>query len=140
MAFIIKDDFKSKMYVEIIDAVTRGDAGILDAVFAETISTMRTHLGRYNADTIFNATGANRNAHVLKIAKNISLYELMKLSNRQVSNDIRQDYVDAMDWLGGINSGKYDAGDLPFLADADGNTDINAPVQWGSMEKTGYNY
>ena len=140
MAFITKADLKSNMYPEIVAAVSRNDDTILDALFAETESMMRTFLGRYDANAIFSATGAARNAYVLKVAKNIAVYELMKLSNRTVSQNIRLDYEDAINWLNGINSGKYDAGDLPFLADAAGNTDIAGPVQWGSMEKTGYGY
>jgi phage gp36-like protein len=141
MSFLTADDFKTRLFPEIFNAITRNDQDTIDLVVEQTVSTMRNSFSRYKADEIFGAAGPSRNGHIVKLAVNISVYELLKRSNpRAITQDIKDDYAEANDWLNGINSGKYDAGDLPFLDDAEGNTDIYGPVKWNSIERTGYSY
>lgn len=138
--FITKPDYVTRLHTEILNAVTRDNDDVLDAVELQTIATMTTYLSRYDCAAIFAATGNSRNKHILKLALHISIYEILKLANpKALTETIKYDYEEALKWLEGVGSGKFNPGDLPTLDDEDG-TDINKPLKWGSWAQNSIDY
>lgn len=113
MPFLTKDELKTAGVPEVIAKVTNGDDAIITDVIDESIDEMKGYLAvNYDADAIFNATGADRNKTVLKYLKKIVIYELYKRKGNLLDDDTMSSFDDAMAWLKGVAKGVI-AADLP---------------------------
>jgi len=104
--FLTPEELKTHLYGENVDAITRDDDTIVTAAVDGAISEAKGYLGDYNTDTIFGATGTNRNALLLIFVKDIAVWHLINLSNPGIDFDLRQKRYDAaIAWLKGVQKG-----------------------------------
>ena len=127
MAFLTKDELKTRSHIEIIDTITRSDDTIIDMIISESITYMKGYLNaRYDVDAVFAATGTNRDPVVLKILKAIVIYEIYSSSNPQMMTQVVKDNNDrALKWLEKVQETEINP-DLPLKKDADSNVLLTA--------------
>lgn len=113
--FIITDDYDASIHSEILDAITRNDAQIVEICEDRAIAEMKGYLsGRYDVNAIFSATGENRHQLVLMMAIDIAIYHLFSISNPRMMSDIRKDrYERAVQWLKDAQKGNFVIEGLP---------------------------
>lgn len=139
MAFLIKDELKTKSHIEIIDAITRDDDAIVDMIISESISFMKGYLtARFDADAVFNRTGGQRDQVVLKILKAIVIYEIYSSHNpRMMSEVVKANHEQAIAWLKEVRKGNINP-DLPTLSVEGENP--KSSIIYGSNPRRGSQY
>lgn len=115
--FINPSDYDASIHQEILDAVTRSDSAIVEICEDRAIAEMRGYLqARYDCDTIFSATGNDRNQLILMMAIDISLYHIFCAHNPQKLSPMRVSrYERAMEWLKKVSENKLAIADAPEL-------------------------
>jgi phage gp36-like protein len=135
MAFLTATDYHTQIKQEHLEKLTEGnDSYRLDAE-GKALAQIRSRLAvRYDIATALNATGAARSAELVMYAVDMALYHLhSRISPGQVPAQRAERYQDAMEWLGKVAEGSWDAG-LPLAGDADGDgVDDKNVVQWGGQ-------
>lgn len=115
--FIQESDYEVQARDEIMRMLDGSDdrSAILQAErFA--ISQIRKYIGgRYDCNTIFSATGDDRDAYIVMITIDIAIYHLWA-KKAPKSNPVhrKERYSDALDWLTNVGSGEMPT-DLPQL-------------------------
>lgn len=101
------EELKTHAYDEEISAIIRDDETIAVACIDMAIEFATSKLMKhYKTDEIFSAEGNARNPLVLKIVKDIAIWELIGLANPSVDyNDKRYRYEQAVDWLTAVYKG-----------------------------------
>lgn len=81
------------------------------------ISQIRKYIGgRYDCNTLFAATGEDRDAYIVMITIDIALYHLWaKKAPKAIPKHRKERYSDALDWLTNVGSGEMPT-DLPQLS------------------------
>ena len=138
MAFLEKEELKTKSHLEMINAITRNDDTIIEMIISESISYMIGFLSsRYLTNEIFNKTGAARDLTVLKILKSIVIYEIYASHNPALITQHMKDANDrANDWLKQVRASKINP-DLPKPIEEDSNKTY---IQYGSSERRNNHY
>ena len=149
MAFITPDELRSVLYSYQINEITEEDNSIALMAIDSAVSEVKSYLnpsaqrkwndGRLQFDVtkIFNQTGAERDALILEICKDIAAYRICRLSNVDVIyENVRERYRDAIDWLTKVASGEITP-NLPVIDKDDDNqsTNKNELFRYGSRRK-----
>lgn len=115
--FINESDYDVQVRQEILSLLdtSEGNAN-LGTAERMAIDQIKQHIGgRYDCDTIFSATGENRDMFIVMITIDIALYHLWsKRAPRKIPELRAQRYQDALDWLKGVGDGTLKS-DLPQL-------------------------
>lgn len=115
--FIQESDYEVQARDEMMRALdgSRDRDAILQAErFA--ISQIRKYIGgRYDCNTIFSATGADRDDYIIMIAIDMTIYHLWaKKAPKSTPAHRKERYSDVLDWLTSVGSGEMPT-DLPQL-------------------------
>lgn len=139
MAFLTKEELKTRSHIEIIDTITRGDEAIIDMIISESITFMKGYLiARYDTTSVFAATGDNRDQVVLKMLKAIVIYEIYSSHNPQMMTQVVQDNNDrAIKWLEQVRKANINP-NLPTATNED-NQEVSY-IKYGSNTKRGNHY
>ena len=115
-AFINIEDYDARIHREILDALVREDEAIIEIIEDQSIALMRSYLNnRYDCNTIFSATGSDRNNLILKMSLDITVYEIFCVHNPQkISQTTKDRYDRAMTWLKEVNAGKVSIDGAPL--------------------------
>lgn len=99
--FIQQSDYDASIHREILDAITRDDASVVEICEDRAIAEMRCYLSkRYDCDRIFSATGSDRLPLVLMMAVDIAVYHIFCIHNPQKLSQVRRDRYDrAVEWM-----------------------------------------
>ena len=105
MAFLKKPDYFSSINMDVLDALTGGDDTIIDELSNEAIEEVKSYLNaRYDVDTIFAATGTDRNKTVLMYCKEIALFHIYSIYTFRAIPEIRiTRYKNSFKWLKGVS-------------------------------------
>jgi len=152
--FIEPEELKSVIYEYQLSQITEEDETLPVMAIDAAVEEMKSYLTpgatknyqdgrkRYDVDTIFSATGADRNPLILALCKSIAVYYIIQLSNVDIIEEkVRTRYERAIEWLEKVSAtGKYFGqvplnATLPVLADVDAETDASLPFRSGSREK-----
>lgn len=136
MPFLTKTELKTRSHAEIITAITRNDDSVVDTIIAENISYMKSYLrARYDTDAVFNATGTARSPVVLKVLKDLVVFDIYSSTNPvQITEVLTDSRTRLDDWLKDVQAGKINP-DLPAALSADHNY-----VQAGTIKRRENNY
>jgi phage gp36-like protein len=101
MAFIDKSDIESALTSEEITEITRSDDTLVDSAILSALGEMRSYLAtKYDVDTIYQATGSNRDGHLVRIAVTLAVYYLFERTRPGVESDTRiERYNNAISYL-----------------------------------------
>ncbi len=130
MAFITDDDYSVLIRNEIKDLLLEEYSETkLRSAEQMGISQVKNYLsGKYDVAKVFGATGEERNAHIVMIVIDCTLYHLYTATVPRKMPEIRsQRYQDAIDWLKLVAEGEAVA-DLPKITDEKGEELIGMKI------------
>lgn len=121
--FLTQADYESQIKAEVVKLLTATDwfsSAKLVTSENKAIAQIRQRIGkRYNCDTIFGATGEDRDMWIVTIVIDIALYHLYsQTGNKDVPQHRGDRYADAIDWLKDVGNGDTPA-ELPEVIDED---------------------
>lgn len=148
MPFIETAEMKTAMYAYQLAQITENDDTLILIGIETAIEEVRSYLtannqhrfrdGRllYDTDTIFNATGSDRNPLLLAVCKTIAEWWITQLCNADiVYQQLKERYDRATDWLKQLASGTVNLSALPQLNPETENTPAAATFTYGSRTK-----
>jgi phage gp36-like protein len=142
MAFLNKDELKTVSTMQVIDMITAQDDSIVDDIIDESISLIKGYLSRYyDVEQIFSQEGELRHKYVLKVLKDIVIYEVYERHTREQNAVAQRRYQEAMNWLEKLNTGEFS--DLTLPIPTDDNTDVSGEsgdVRFGGNKQYQSNY
>jgi len=115
------DDIKQGIYTEILNVLTREEKNVTTAI-QEAMAEVRAYLSaRYDMDEEYAKTSGERNVMVLKVVRDIAIYNCYHLSNPVNMPDSRvQNYHDTIKLLKDFQSEKTAIQGLSRLQDSTG--------------------
>lgn len=142
MAFITENDYKGFIKPEILKTIT-GTTNPSTPSQAQlqaedtAIATIREYIGgRYDCNTIFAATGTNRNLHMVSCVIKLALYHLYHQTGvKDVPEHRKVDYDDTIQWLKDVGRGTIRS-ELPILQ----NSTDNGDIRWHSRPPRKHKY
>lgn len=112
---LLRQDFDTHMYPEIIGAIEREDDDILEKAIAAAEGEAKGYLSRYDIDTLFATVGDSRDPTLLMYIKDITMWHFILLANPDTDMELRRTrYEDAIKWLEKIQAGKIVQRDWPI--------------------------
>ena len=105
--YLSPEELKTHAYEEEIGAIIRNDETIalasIDMAIEYASSKLMNH---YDIEAVFATTGKARNPLLLKIVKDIAIWELIGLANPSIDyEDKKFRYQQAVDWLTAVYKG-----------------------------------
>ena len=99
--FIKLEDYDASIHREILNAITREDAAVIEICEDRAVAEMKGYLkARYDVAALFDPSRKKRHPLVLMFAIDIAVYHLFSLHNPQKMSQLRKDRYDrAMEWL-----------------------------------------
>ena len=139
MAFLTKDELKTKATIELINLIINRDDGIVETIIEESIAVMESYLfEHFDTAVIFAAEDGDRSNVVLKFLKDIVIHEIYLVRSKQFNEAAKMKYDEAILWLEKIEDGKKKP-DLPIKlidTDGDGQPDGGVPFMKLGSRKT----
>lgn len=105
--YLSPEELKTHAYEEEIGAIIRNDETValasIDMAIEYASSKLMKH---YDIEAVFTTTGTARNPLLLKIVKDIAIWELIGLANPSIDyEDKKFRYQQAVDWLTAVYKG-----------------------------------
>lgn len=143
MPFLVKADFKTHLYAEVIDSITRTDDDIVARGITGAIAEAKSYLSRYDLLAIFGNSDTEPTVedenleHLKEVVKDIAAWKMIKLANPSVDLKLfRTIYEDAIAWLKLVQKGQADPDGWPYKEDDPATPgDENSGIQWSSNPK-----
>lgn len=142
--YIAEEDLLNYIAKDDLDAALDEGYASMPSISRTACSTVRNYLyQRYRIDSELKRAGDDRNAHLVMIVCDISLYILFSgLPGRLTDEDVRKVRYDAaIRWLEQVAQGKVGAG-IPSLSDPDSagtnpeeNPDYYSSIRFGAQPK-----
>lgn len=130
--FLDPTELSSHLYGEKVSTINRGDTTVLQSAIDAAISEVKSYLSAFDTDTIFNATGADRNPILLLYTKDIAVWHFIQLANPNTDLALREDrYSKAIDWFDKVMRGQV-VPDLPLPAPPADGSDQQNFIKWGA--------
>jgi phage gp36-like protein len=138
--FLTKEELQTVADYEIIDIITNDDDTIVEQIIIESIEKMKSYIGKYyDAESVFSKEGNERNMFILKMLKDIVIYEIYERRTRQTNEVAARRYAEAMNWLTSINTGEISADNIlptvPPDTDGEGTDGTSGDVRFGGSTK-----
>lgn len=133
--FINIEDYDASIHRDILDALTRDDASLVEICEDRAIAEMRCYLSkRYDCDAIFSAQGDQRNQLVLMMALDIAIYHIFSIHNPQKLSQLRKDRYDrAVEWMRAVADEEVSIEGIPLLPEEE--RAAKAPLMFRSNPK-----
>ncbi|WP_443937083.1 phage protein Gp36 family protein [Pedobacter sp. MW01-1-1] len=139
MAFLVETDYNSQIRNEVKAVLLQGDGSqqlCEQMAEAEIASYLRAR--GYDIEVIFSATGAERNAQIIMLMVDITLYHLHSNIVTRAMPSMRKDRYDAaIDWLNRVSKGQLEP-NLPRLSSDD--QDATPTLKLGSNKRYSRRY
>lgn len=115
--FVNIEDYDASVHREILDALVRDDQSLVEICEDRAIAEMRCYLSkRYDCDTIFSASGEDRNQLILMMVIDIAVYHIFCIHNPQKLSQIRKDrYERAVEWMRAVADEEISIEGVPML-------------------------
>ena len=129
--FLTKEDYTALLRNEINDILLENYSEVkLHIAQQMAIDQVKNYLsGRYDVAEIFSKEGTERNAHIVMLTLDCTLYHLYTSTVPKRMPEIRSvRYQDAIDWLKAVGSGEISA-NLPLIKSQDGQHLIGVKIQ-----------
>lgn len=116
------EELKTHAYDEEIGEIIRNDETIALASIDMAIEYASSKLMKlYDVESIFKTEGSERNPLLLKIVKDIAIWEIIGLSNPSIDyEDKKYRYQQSVDWLTAVYKGMPTS--LPLKPDEENNS------------------
>jgi hypothetical protein B2_07752 len=129
--FLTTEDYTALIRNEIKDILLENySEAKLRVAQQMAIDQVKNYLsGRYDVAEIFSKEGTERNAHIVMLTLDCTLYHLYTSTVPKRMPEIRSvRYQDAIDWLKAVGSGEISA-NLPLIKNQDGQQLLGIKIQ-----------
>ena len=151
--FLAKEDLGSVIYAYQIDQITEGNDDLVAQALAAAEEEAKSYLtpninklesldGRilYDTETIFTASGLDRNALILQHSLTLAKFHIATLCNADfIYEQAKERYDRAIDWFTKLARGTVVLTSLPRITIDDTNSD-RQPFSSGSRTKFNHEY
>ena len=118
MSFITEEEFTSHVYEENIDIISRDDPGKLEEAIDAAVSEASGYMSRFDSDTLFAATGSERDPILVMYIKDIAKWHFMNICNAGTDLTLVQDrYEKAIKWFEKVQAGRVVPRNWPLIND-----------------------
>jgi len=133
--FLTSEDYTAVTDAVTLDVIQQSDELTRQKAEKYAIEEISSYLrNRFDVATAFAATDDNRNAWLVMITCDITLYNLIAWLPKKMGFEIRETrYKSAISGLKDVQAGKASP-ELPPLTDSTG-TDIGSDIKYGSLPK-----
>lgn len=140
MDFLTTEDFKAVCDDNTLAVIHQSDTANLARAEQYAVEEISSYLrSRYDAQQAFATTGDTRNAQLVMITCDVTLYHLVAWLPKRIGFEIRETrYNNAIAWLKDVQNGKATPS-LPVLTNNTGE-DIGTPLRFGGWDKSKYDY
>ncbi|MCD8081883.1 MAG: DUF1320 domain-containing protein [Bacteroides sp.] len=137
--YLTKEDLYTVIEPHVLDSIIEDDPAAVPESIETAIDTIKNYLcQRYDVVKIFAAEGADRNKHILSIAKTLAVWEIISRNNNQILYEKwEKRSQEAIRFLEKVAKGDI-APDLPVITDENGNTRIK--LKFGSNPKFNHSF
>ena len=137
--YLVQTDIEKGIYPEILNVLSRNPENIANAI-AEAMSEVAAYLNaRYNITAEYAATGTSRNTMIVKLVRDIALYNCYNISNPVNMPESRvQKYKDTISFLKDVQSEKASIEGLTRLDSSTGTG--SSYIRFGGNKKRNNNY
>lgn len=137
--YLNKTDIEKGIYPEILQVISRVAENITQAI-EEAIAEVGAYLrARYDINTEFAKSGSQRNTLIIKLVREITIYNCYMISNPNNMPESRlQRYKDTIAFLKDVQSEKANIEGLARLTDAD--TGYSTYIKFGGNTKRNNHY
>lgn len=137
--FLIPTEMKTVVYDYQLAEIVEADATLVPISIATAMEEIKSYLcSRYDIVAVYATTGANRNPLILELCKDITLWNILKLSNPDIIYDKAKDRYDrTIATLDKIAKGIITP-TLPLIVDEAGAE--TTPIKFGSIDKQQYDW
>jgi len=140
MLLVTIDDFKTHLYTEIMDEITRADESIIQTALDRGIAQAKGYCSRYAIPAIFGTADEEatvKDPQLAGIIKDLALWHFLQLGNTNIEMSRAQAaYEYAVSWLKDLQKGMVQPEGWPYH---DTSTDATPPegnaVAWSSNTK-----
>jgi phage gp36-like protein len=117
MIFLTSDDFEAYIKTDVLTNVISNDSTVLDKAELSAIEELSSYLRlRYDIAAVLSETGSSRNAWIITLLVDMTLYHVHSRINPRQVPQLRMDRYDAaIEWLKSVAKGNL-APALPVLA------------------------
>jgi hypothetical protein len=151
--FLAKEDLGSVIYAYQIDQITEGNDDLVAQALVAAEEEAKSYLtpninklealdGRilYDTETIFSASGLDRNALILQHCLTLAKFHIATLCNADfIYEQAKERYDRAIDWFTKLSKGTVVLTSLPKITLDDTNSD-RQPFSSGSRTKFNHDY
>lgn len=137
MPYLSASELNSSLYPEIQMAISRGQSLTVELHINEALSYIQSKLSvKYDIETEFQKTGAERNNLLLKFAKDIAIYYLYDLPETIPDKRVKA-YDDAVKFLDDVVKGKALLVGIPkaVIDLEDEQANLGGTIAYGSNRK-----
>ncbi len=119
--FVDIKDYDASVHREILDALVRDDETLVEICEDRAIAEMRGYLSkRYDCNSIFSASGEERNQLILMMVIDIAVYHIFCIHNPQKLSQVRKDrYERAVEWMKAVAAEEVSIDGAPLLSEED---------------------
>ena len=139
--YLDQTDLEKGLYPEILNVLTRSNPDNISNAISEAIAEVNSYLGvRYNMQAEWNKSGSSRNVLVVKMVRDIALYNCYNISNPVNMPESRaQKYKDTISFLKDVQAERAQLDGLTRLSDAS-NTSGRNYLTFGGHNKRNNSY
>jgi len=138
---LIPTDLNTHIYGEMVQAISRDDATIMQAAIAAAEQQAKGYLGRYDITALFGTTGSSRDPLLLMYLKDMAAWHFITLANANIDMAVRKTrFDDAIDALKAIQAGKVFHEGWPIPTPQAGNENENDIFMISSQPKRKTSY
>ncbi|WP_294958715.1 phage protein Gp36 family protein [uncultured Flavobacterium sp.] len=127
--FLEKTELKTVGVDEIINKIINNDDKIVTDIIEEDIDLASSYLFQYyDVETIFSATGDDRNKTLLRHLKGLVIFDIYTRRSMAINEVTKLRYDEAMLWLEKVSTGKIKPDLPPKQIDTDGDGNPDSPA------------
>lgn len=123
---LVKADFNTHIYAELIDVIQRNDDTVINSAIAAAEAEAKGYLSRYDTTALFGQEAEERDPALLMRVKDMAAWHFVTLANADINIELRKTrYDEALFWLKDVQSGKSHMKDWPLPVEQEpGDNDI----------------
>lgn len=127
--FLEKTELQTVGVEEIINKIINSDDNIVNEIIEEDIDLASGYLFQYyDVESIFSATGDDRNKTLLRHLKGLVIFDIYTRRNKAINEVTKLRYDEAMLWLEKVSTGKLKPDLPPKKIDTDGDGNPDSPA------------
>lgn len=90
MSLVTTAEMNTHIYPDRETAIDRDSAGLLQTAIDTAEETVQASMAKFNIVSLFSATGSGRSKYLMRLVKDIAVWEFIKLANPNINPEFWQ--------------------------------------------------